>query len=63
MMDRWTDRQTQGEKQYVSQSSRGGDMITKFNLHNYEMLNKITNSTFGYNALDNDPVVSRGVIG
>ena len=36
--DRQTDRQTQWEKQYVSHPSRGGgDIITAFNLHNYEM--------------------------
>ena len=30
----------------------GGDIITALNLHNYEMLNKMTNSTYGNNVLD-----------
>ena len=31
---------------------QGGDIITAFNLHKYEMLNKMTNSTYRYNVLD-----------
>ena len=46
------DRQMQGEKQYYC-----------INLHNYEMVNKMTNSTYGYNVLDNEPVVSWGALG
>ena len=39
--DRQTDRQMQGGN------------ITAFNLHNYEMLNKMSNSRYDYNVLDN----------
>ena len=55
--DRQTDRQTQRENN-----------ITAFHLHNNEMFNKMTNSTYGYNVLDkhyhyNEPVVPLGVLG
>ena len=42
---------------------KGKNNITAFNLHKYEMLNKMTNSTYGYNVLDNEPVVSWGAPG
>ena len=46
-----TDRQTQGTNN-ISPNLPGGDIITAFNLHNYEMLYKMTNSTYGYNVLN-----------